>query len=184
MFSYSINADLKLHILQIHHADEIYAAIQKNREHIGEFLPWALTTTSVDEVKLYIEYELKRFAGNNGVSCGIFYQDRYIGNISVQDINWKHRKTSIGYWLCADYQGKGFMTEACRTIIRHIFQELELNRIEIRVREDNARSKAVPLRLGFLQEGIIRAAEYNKGHYHDHLVYGLLKSEWKASETG
>ncbi|MBP3961758.1 GNAT family N-acetyltransferase [Paenibacillus lignilyticus] len=183
MFSYTINADLKLQILQINHADDIYAAIKKNREYLGEFLPWALTTASVDEVKLYIEYELKRFTGNNGVSCGIFYQDRYIGNISVHDINWKHRKTSIGYWLSAEHQGKGFMTEACRKMIAYIFQELELNRIEIRVRVDNARSKAIPLRLGFVQEGIIREAEYNKGEYHDHLVYGLLKSEWKPSIT-
>jgi ribosomal-protein-serine acetyltransferase len=51
--------------------------------------------------------------------------------------------------------------------------------IEIRARTDNEKSRAIPIRLGFKEEGILRQVDYNNDHYYDHVVYGLLKNEWK-----
>ena len=56
-----------------------------------------------------------------------------------------------------------------------------LHRVEIRAAEDNLRSRAIPERLGFEQEGVLREAERVGERYHDLVVYGLMASEWQAA---
>ena len=55
----------------------------------------------------------------------------------------------------------------------------ELNRIEIRAAVGNARSRAIPERLGFKQEGTLREAERVGDAYLDAVVYSMLGSEWR-----
>ena len=54
-----------------------------------------------------------------------------------------------------------------------------MNRIEITCADDNIKSRAIPERLGFKQEGIKRDGEICDGAYRDLVIYGLLKREWK-----
>jgi ribosomal-protein-serine acetyltransferase len=72
------------------------------------------------------------------------------------------------------------MTRAVAALIEHAVSVLELNRIEIRAAVGNARSHAVPQRLGFREEGTLRQAERVGGVYLDVVVFSLLASEWRA----
>jgi ribosomal-protein-serine acetyltransferase len=64
--------------------------------------------------------------------------------------------------------------------VNYGLHDLGLNRVEIRAAEFNTRSRAIPERLGFTQEGIIRQAEWLYDYYVDHVVYGMLSEEWKT----
>ena len=57
----------------------------------------------------------------------------------------------------------------------------ELNRIEIRAAVGNARSRAIPERLGFREEGTLREAELVDGAALDIVVYSMLASQWRAA---
>jgi ribosomal-protein-serine acetyltransferase len=72
------------------------------------------------------------------------------------------------------------MTKACRTLITYAFTELALNKVEIHGATENIRSCAIPKRLGFTQEGILRDAEWLYDHYVDTVIYGLLAREWQG----
>lgn len=50
--------------------------------------------------------------------------------------------------------------------------------MEINVATKNFRSAAIPNRLGFKKEGVIRNYEFLNGEYLDRTIYGLLKNEW------
>ena len=69
------------------------------------------------------------------------------------------------------------MTAACRTMTRHALGELKLNRVEIRCAVGNERSRAIPKRLGFSEEGRLRGVEWLYDHFEDHIVYSLLAGE-------
>jgi ribosomal-protein-serine acetyltransferase len=63
-------------------------------------------------------------------------------------------------------------------MVNYAFRELGLNRVEIQVATDNMRSRAIPERLGFTQEGILRDDVWLRDRFVDHVVYGMLAREW------
>ncbi|GIP59290.1 GNAT family N-acetyltransferase [Paenibacillus sp. FSL W8-0186] len=52
-------------------------------------------------------------------------------------MDWKARKTEIGYWLGDEYIGKGLATKAAKLLINHSFEELDLKKVEINVASGN-----------------------------------------------
>ncbi|WP_369385683.1 GNAT family N-acetyltransferase [Mesobacillus boroniphilus] len=80
-------------------------------------------------------------------------------------------------------QGRGITIRTAKAVINHAFYELGLNRIEIRCGKDNHKSKAIPKKLGFYEEGILRDGEFLNGNFHDLIVYGLLSREWQRRPT-
>ncbi|TBL74525.1 GNAT family N-acetyltransferase [Paenibacillus thalictri] len=181
MFSYNVNEEIQLRLLELRHTDELFALTDGNREQLRQWLPWVDGTVDTEHTKRFIQSTLAAFAGNNGIQAGIFYKGNMAGCVGLHGIDWGNRKTSIGYWLGAEYQGHGIMTNACGTLVNYVFSELNLNRVEIRAAEFNTRSRAIPERLGFVQEGKIRQAEWLADRYVDHIVYGMLREDWSMN---
>jgi ribosomal-protein-serine acetyltransferase len=100
-----------------------------------------------------------------------------IGSTGFNRLEWTAKVCEIGYWIDRDEEGKGTITKACRAMITYAFDELEMNRIEIRCSTENVRSAAVPERLGFKLEGTLRQAEVLNGHAHDFFIFGLLAED-------
>jgi ribosomal-protein-serine acetyltransferase len=52
--------------------------------------------------------------------------------------------------------------------------------VEIGCAPGNRKSCAIPERLGFTREGVLRQREWLYDHFVDHVVYGILAEEWRA----
>ncbi|WP_259339653.1 GNAT family N-acetyltransferase [Mesobacillus zeae] len=101
------------------------------------------------------------------------------GMIGLHYIDWWNKTTEIGYWLSEEQQGNGIMTRTVNSLIQHCFNELDLNRIIIRAASENTQSCAIPARLGFIEEGILREAQFLHGKYHDLVHYSKLRGDQK-----
>lgn len=179
MFTYTVNNDIRLGLLEVRHAEELFALTDQSRESLEKWLPWVAFTRTVQDSKNFIEGTLKQFSDNNGFQVGIWYKDELAGVIGLHGINWTNKSTSIGYWLGSSFEGKGLMTKACQAVIQYCFEEYGLHRIEIRAATGNHKSIAIPERLDFTKEGCIREAELLQNGFVDHYVFGLLKSDLK-----
>lgn len=179
---FQIDEDTELHLLEEQHAEELFALTDQNRQYLREWLPWLDNNVSLDDTEDFVRDSLEQFRNNNGFQLGIWFQGSLAGVIGYHKIDWVNRATSIGYWLGASFQGKGLMTRACRTLINYAFNDLRLNRVEIRCAVKNGKSRAIPLRLGFKEEGLIRQSEWLYDHFVDHVVYGMLKNEWQGPD--
>ncbi len=183
MFTYRIDDHTELRLLAERHAEPLYTLIDRNRDHLRQWLPWVDASRSAEGTREFIRGVLRRFATNNGFAAGIWHHGELAGIIDFHAINWSNRSTSIGYWLAAPFQGKGLMTAACRAFVEHALVELGLNRIEIRCATGNRRSRAIPERLGFTQEGTLRQAEWLYHRFEDLVVYSMLASEWRGGAS-
>ena len=179
MFRFIVGDDTELRLLEGRHAAELFALTDRNRAHLRPWLPWVDQTTSPADTRAFIAGTLHQLAENNGLHVGIWFRGELVGVIGFLYVKWPSRKTEIGYWLDAAAQGHGIMTRACRALIEYAFSELGLNRVEIHCAPGNTRSCAVPERLGFTQEGVLRQVEWLNVHFADNVVYGLLASEWQ-----
>ena len=182
MFTIKIDEQLQLGLLEKRHAARIFEITNEGRAYLAEWLPWVDFTNEVKDSEKFIEMSQQQFANNNGFNLGIVYEGEIVGVIGLHNINHTHQSTSIGYWLGQGYQGKGIMTRATKALITYCFEELALNRIEIRAVPTNTKSCAIPERLGFTLEGVIRQNENIRGTYFDHNVYSMLKQEWSTEK--
>ncbi|MCT6922994.1 GNAT family protein [Metasolibacillus sp.] len=63
-------------------------------------------------------------------------------------------------------------------LLRYLFETLKINRVEIQCAINNHKSKAIPERLGFINEGIKREGQWLYDHYEDIVTYSLLTKDW------
>lgn len=178
MWKLDIDQDTELKLLELEDAEVLFALVDSCRPYLRQWLPWIDATQTIDNSRQFIELGLQKFAANNGLEAGIWYKGQLAGVIGLHYIDRNNRKTSIGYWLAESFQGHGLMTKACRALIRYAFEQLQLNRVEIRVAVGNYKSRTIPERLGLVKEGMIREAEWLYDHFVDHIVYGVLAKEW------
>jgi len=162
--------------LETEDATELHALIEANREHLARWLPWAAGQDRNGTERFIAEAE-GQFARDDGFQAKIAPEGEIVGVVGFHAIDWINRNTSLGYWLAADAQGKGTMTTVVSSLLDHVFYEWELHRLEIHCAPGNARSRAIPERLGFRQEACLRETELIGGRYLDSVVYGLLEGE-------
>ncbi|MDU6447628.1 MAG: GNAT family protein [Staphylococcus epidermidis] len=177
MFSYQINKNIKLKILEEREAEQLFKLVDSNRDYLAEFLPFVEHTKKVEDSKNFIHRALQQFARGDGFHCGIWFNNELIGVIGLHYLDLVNQKTSIGYYLAEDFQNKGIMTKCTQALIRYVYEVYDINRIEIRMSTKNKKSRAIPIRLGFTQEGILRSNERLQGEFSDSYVFSLLREE-------
>jgi ribosomal-protein-serine acetyltransferase len=159
---------------------ELYAAIDRNRIRLRTWLPWASDTFSSDDLIEFVrQREIDNVAGIS-LTTNIWLEGLLCGAIGLHAIDPGNRNTSIGYWLDGAHEGRGIMTRACRAIVTEGFRQYGLHRIEIRCAVGNDRSSAIARRLGFVEEAILRDAEWLRGRWVDLRVFSMLEQDWKA----
>jgi len=107
--------------------------------------------------------------------------DRLVGTCTLADLSVAHRRAALGYALGRAAWGRGYATEALRTLLAFAFDALALHRLEADADPRNAASIRVLERLGFRHEGHLRERWHLQGEVQDAALYGLLAREWRAS---
>ena len=106
--------------------------------------------------------------------------DRLIGTSAAFAIDLTQGRAEIGYSLHRDWHGRGLASEALRLILRYLFDELGLRRIEADADPRNEASWRLLERLGFVREGLLRERWHVNGELCDTAFYGLLRRDFIA----
>lgn len=155
----------------------LFNAIDANRRHLSAFLPWVGHMQSVQDLKDYIEGCKVLIWEQKESSFAILFEQVLVGRIGLHHINRQNKSGAIGYWLTKEAEGKGIILKSCKALINYGFNELGLHRIEIKAAVHNLRSQAVPERLNFRREGVLRQAELVNNEFLDLVLYSLLRPE-------
>jgi RimJ/RimL family protein N-acetyltransferase len=104
-----------------------------------------------------------------------------IGNTGLSNINNKDHNAVFGIAIGEkDHWSKGYGTEAAKLIVNYGFEQLNLHRVSSGAIAFNERSIRMHLALGFKEEGRQRDFIFRNGRYNDHVVFGLLRDEWRG----
>jgi len=170
-----------LRLLEESDEKELHSVVEANREYLAHWMPWA-AGQAPDDTLAFIRRTRKQVANNDGFQTALIEGDRIVGVVGFHGVSWENRSTSIGYWLAEFAQGHGTMTRAVRTLVDQAFGSWRLHRVEIRTAVENVRSRAIPERLGFVEEGVARQAERIGDRYIDQVVYSMLATGISSSD--
>ncbi|HBA59798.1 MAG TPA: N-acetyltransferase [Elusimicrobia bacterium] len=109
-------------------------------------------------------------------------QGKYIGGCSYFNFNKKTRTVWIGISIAdKKFWGKGYGSDALRTLLRLLFNELNARKVLLNVFAFNARAVACYEGLGFREEGRLKEQQYRAGKYHDDVIMALFRKDWEKA---
>jgi RimJ/RimL family protein N-acetyltransferase len=163
-------------------AQALLEAVAESRDHLRPWLPFADEHQTVDESRNWILQQMAHWILRNDLILSIWEResDRFLGGIGLHPHDWVIGYFEIGYWIRVSAEGHGYIAESVSLLTVYAFENLKANRIEIRCDELNARSAAIPKRLGFVLEGRLRNhVAMPDGRLRTTLIFSLIPEDRK-----
>jgi RimJ/RimL family protein N-acetyltransferase len=162
-----------------------YAMSQKNQEHLMQYEAdnVVLTIKNEEAAEVLVRELAADWLARNCFFIGAFDKktNEFVAQVYVGPVNWNLPEFEIGYFADVDHERQGYVTEAVRATLRVLFEQLNAHRVRLKCDDTNERSIRVAERCHMVREGQFRESKRNPdGTYSGTLVYGLLKSEYKA----
>lgn len=127
---------------------------------------------------------LSNFVGKNTKSYAILGQrEEFLGIVEVFNISWKNRRGELSIALSPLARGKGYSILAMEEILDIAFGELGLNRLWLRVLENNHRAINLYQKVGFVREGLCREESIRNGRFVSQIQMSILNREWQKNCT-
>lgn len=147
----------------------------ENRDWLS---PWEATVPPTDSHPVLPSYfEMVRTLNaearyGRSFSFAVWHQSNLIGQISLGGVIYGAlRAGHIGYWIDKNYANKGHTTAAVELLSTYAFEVLELHRIEINLRPENAASRRVAEKAGYIYEGERPRYLHIDGDWRDHITF-------------
>jgi ribosomal-protein-serine acetyltransferase len=183
MFRRAVDDQTEVRLIDLDHAAELFKLFEANRQYLRRWHPWVDHLNSVPAVERAITSWQQLYSDKLACHAGVWFKGRLCGMVSYLNVDPTNRWTPLCYWLDEAHQGQGIMTACCRAMVAHGFAAWGFNRIAIECASENTRSRAIPERLGFKFEGIIRGIQWLHDRFVDAAMYGMLRSDFEKSHS-
>ncbi len=163
----------------------VHQAVLDNVDALRPFMPWVEhEPLTLEERAIMLRTFRARFDGGGDYIYGIFERHgaALLGGCGLH-ARLGPGALEMGYWIIQDRWGEGLASEAAKAMTRVGFERMSADRLEIRVAPDNPRSLAIPRKLGYREEGTLRAALPFGPNREDVVVFGMLAEELAGSEA-
>jgi len=105
----------------------------------------------------------------------------HIGGCALFSVSAEHRHAALGMMIGdAAYRGRGYGTDAVRTLCQLAFERMNLVRVTLTVFPENVAGRRAYERCGFVEEGVQRRAAWKHGAWHDLVHMALLRDDHHA----
>lgn len=173
-------ARLQLRALGPEHLALLHEVIPRNKAHLAPSMPWVQDEPLSPAARTELLTQMRgRFDLGLDFTYGIFERAKgqYVGGTGLHP-RIGPDALEIGYWIDAQREGHGLVTEAARALCVVAFELMGAQRVEIRCATTNHRSSAVPQRLRFNLDGVFRKISVDGcGNPEDRMIWTQLASE-------
>lgn len=161
----------------------LYAAGQRNRDHLTEFESenLILHLKDAEHAEAVIQDLAEDWTAGRCYFIGIFERGSgaWAGQVYVAPTNADLPEYVIGFAADKEFEGRGYISEAVHGVLGALFNEVGAHRVKSDCHEDNVRSWRLMERCGFTREGHLRENKRNPdGSFHGDYLYGLLREEF------
>lgn len=126
----------------------------------------------------YVREQARAARRGTGYSFGVEVAGELVGHLTISSVTLGSlRGAAIGYWIGQRWAGRGLIPRAVALASDFCFLQLELHRVEVNIRPENAPSLRVVEKLGFRDEGVRERFLHIDGTWCDHRTFALTREE-------
>lgn len=146
------------------------------------------THQTLDDSRWFVEeYARSRYVNREPDPFGLVLKADPVGTVvGAAGAHWASQPNlcmEFGYSIAEPYWGRGLVAEAAEAVVRYVFEEHAVERLQARVFIGNDASERVLQKLGFTREGVLRSLVLRRGKWWDIVMYSLLRAEWEQRQT-
>jgi ribosomal-protein-serine acetyltransferase len=177
VYSVDLGGGAALRPLEPWQAEEFLAHMDRARETVDPWIPWASISSDLDSARATLQRYADKQAADKGRLYGIWLDGTLVGGVMFVSFDAAWGNAEVGCWLEPSATGRGLVTAAIRQLLDWAFTTRGLTRIEWHCRPDNEASSSVARRVGMKLEGTLRQ-NYAWNGRHDTEIWAVLSSEW------
>jgi ribosomal-protein-serine acetyltransferase len=162
-------------------AEEFLAHMDRARETVDPWIPWASVSTDLESARTTLQRYADLQARDAGRIYGIWLDGVLVGGTMFVAFDVKAGNAEVGCWLEPSATGRGLITRAVRLLIDWALVTRGLYRVEWHCRPDNVASSNVARRVGMTLDGTTRASYPWKGVRYDTQIWSMLAPDWKET---
>ncbi|MEZ0069598.1 ribosomal-protein-serine acetyltransferase [Streptacidiphilus sp. MAP12-20] len=178
MYSVPLATDAELRPLEPWQAEEFLAHMDRARDHVDPWIPWASKSTDLASARATLQSYADRQAADAGRIYGIWRAGVLVGGVMFVSFDAVAGNCEVGVWTEPAGEGRGLITAAVRHLLAYAFDERGMHRVQWVNSSGNKRSRSAAQRAGMTLEGTMREAIFYNGVRHDEEIWSLLRSEW------
>lgn len=159
-------------------AEDMYSYASLNS--VTRYLLWS-PHLNIEDTRGYIEFLNRQYKKGTYADWGIRLKEcgTFIGTVGFADFDYENNLGEVGYVLNPAYQGKGYMTEAVTAILSVAFDRIGLDKVVLRIIDENRSSIRLANRLGFTLDRVSDMPLNIKGIDRNICYYVLTRDEWQ-----
>jgi RimJ/RimL family protein N-acetyltransferase len=168
--------------IELNDALDFFQLVENNRPRISTYFPGIVSKTKTfEETKSHIA---ERIAGAASGKYMIYLiidnlTKKFAGVVQLKDIDTNARKREVGFFVDSNYERKGIATKSILAACDFCFNTMNLNKVFMRIAEENIASRRVAEKCGFKIEGKLRDDfTTSDGKLITLFYYGLLRMEF------
>jgi RimJ/RimL family protein N-acetyltransferase len=172
-------AQVKLRQLRTSDAGSLFALL--TTEEVSRFI--SPPPTSVEGFERFIAWTLRQRTAGSYACFAVTLEgfDTAIGIFQVRALDSTFGSAEWGFAMGSSFWGTGVFKESAELVLEFAFNTLGVNRLEARAAVLNGRGNGALLKVGAVQECVLRKSFVHKGRYLDQALYSILDTDWRAS---
>lgn len=142
---------------------------------------WKYFTADLRKMEELQKWTKPAFAGERNQYVLIHKESgNYMGSTGFGNYSARDSRIEIGWtWIAKPYQGLGFNWHMKYCMVAHAFENLAIQRVEVKTAVRNLAARKALVNFGFVEEGVLRSHTLLcTGIRRDTIYYSLLKAEW------
>jgi ribosomal-protein-alanine N-acetyltransferase len=166
---------------ELQKSDAVSLFAMLTSEEVSRFI--SPPPSTVEGFENFIEWTHRQRATGKYVCFAVVPEgfDVAIGIFQVRQTEPGFSIAEWGFAIGSPFWGTGLFEHSAELVLEFAFETLGVHRLEARAAAVNIRGNRALLKIGAVQEGLLRKSFLRNGQYHDQVLYAIVDEDWRAS---
>ena len=167
--------------LRMSDAPSLFAML--TTEEVSRFI--SPPPTTVEGFERFIAWTLRQRTAGAYACFAVTVKgfDTAIGIFQVRELEPGFRTAEWGFALGSPFWGTGVFADSAELVLEFAFETLGVHRLEARAAVQNGRGNGALVKMGAVQEGILRKSLLKNGRYLDQALYAIIEDDYRAAKS-
>jgi len=138
---------------------------------------------SVEGFEKFIAWTLRQRTAGAYVCFAVTLKgfDTAIGIFQIRQLEAGFATAEWGFAIGSPFWGSGVFQEGAGLVLEFAFETLGVHRLEARASVQNGRGNGALMKIGAVQEGVLRKAFSRDGVHSDQVLYAIVEDDWREA---